>query len=260
MDCRETLARSEAIEARYRELVRREFPYFDQDKVPRLRAQAKTDVEREAAEAHRRAEDAKRRNSERERGHRDALRPSLGTSDPQLLARTWTAILESFGRECDIRIDWRDGARVARHATAYANRSQRTVVVPKTTGARREDVEAAAAVVLHEIGHILAGPCGGADHSRDRTVREWWHCLRCERDAWHQAMQLWPFTPAMFARLQGALGTYRRKTPGPATAVAAVDRQVGTVTFREHQSAWRRFQDKVDWLEQQKKGLRHHAF
>ena len=47
-------------------------------------------------------------------------------------------------------------------------------------------------------------------------------------------MSLHPFSKTMFERLRFALGTYRQGTPGPASAVAAVDRQRGSLAFALH--------------------------
>jgi hypothetical protein len=99
------------------------------------------------------------------------------------------------------------------------------------------DVEERFAVCLHEIGHILAEPCSGGDHKPDPSESRWHACLRCETLAWSHAMRIWPFSRGMFARLQSSLGIYRHSTPGPVSAVAALDRQRGTLAWAEHRQA-----------------------
>jgi hypothetical protein len=78
-------------------------------------------------------------------------------------------------------------------------------------------------------------------------------------------MTLYPFSRAMLEKLQWSLGTYRKTTPGPASAVAALDRQRGTLTWAEHKQAQARasmkgmktsLDLKREWLEHAKKGLR----
>src|SRR5262245_33212808 len=103
--------------------------------------------------------------------------------------------------------------------------SRRAIVVPPIVDAETF------ATRLHEVGHLLAGRCGGGDHQPDQKVTHWHHCLRCEVDAWQHAMWLAPFTRHMFQRLRRALKSYRAGTPGPVSARNAVDRLRGTVTF-----------------------------
>jgi len=51
-------------------------------------------------------------------------------------------------------------------------------------------------------------------------------------------MSLFPFSREMFAKLRWALQTYRRTTKGPATAVDALDRQCGSLTWAQSRQAW----------------------
>lgn len=84
----------------------------------------------------------------------------------------------------------------------------------------------------------------GGDHQAH--VDRWDKCLRCERDAWDVAMRWCLFSPAMFAEPRRGLGIYRGSTPGPASAVEALDRTRGTITLAEQrQRQRRRWQDRV---------------
>jgi hypothetical protein len=181
----------------------------------RLRAQAEADVRRSAASA--------------EGAKRDSIRRALPDMNAPDRATAYTAIVESLAREHNATVEWRHPSQI-KGASAYADWTTRTIVVPRIDS----DVEERFAVCLHELGHVVAGRCRGADHQPDPTVKEWHHCLRCETLAWERAMELWPFSREMFGRLQWSLGTYRRKTPGPATAVAALDRQCSNLTYAEH--------------------------
>ena len=104
---------------------------------------------------------------------------------------------------------------------AFSNWSQRRITLPPDWADSSEGL----AAFLHETGHIIAGPCPKtAPHQGHRVDQRWWHCLACETVAWERAMHTAPFSRAMFHRLQGALRTYRRTTPGPPEAKDALRR------------------------------------
>jgi hypothetical protein len=220
-----TEARRAAVKARFGELMacerRRSYLTVGELRTAqsRLWKQAEEDVRRAVG-----AEDGARR-AEIER-----LLPTMTVAEQ---ARAYTEIAESLALEHDYTIEWRRPSAMPKGASAYADWSRRRIVVPTIEGPI-DQVEQRFAIKLHEAGHILAGPCRGADHQPDPTVKDWHHCLRCETLAWERAMELWPFSREMFGRLQWSLGTYRRKTPGPATAVAALDRQCSNLTYAEH--------------------------
>jgi hypothetical protein len=150
-----------------------------------------------------------------------------------------------------------DGYR--RHLDLLGRRHRWTVVYHESSGGHagwRSRIihgphirsEEAAAVHYHEGGHLLAGECpnDGAVHRRDPSVHEWWHCVACETAATSRALQLAPFTRPMFDRLAGGLRSYRAGTPAPQREIEKLDALAGTITFAEHQSKWRKWQDRVE--------------
>jgi hypothetical protein len=79
------------------------------------------------------------------------------------------------------------------------------------------------AVVLHELGHGVAGRCPGREpHRPDPTVKRWFHCLECETAAWTEAMKMVTFSLPMFRRLQWSQRTYRDMTPAGPEALEAL--------------------------------------
>lgn len=74
-------------------------------------------------------------------------------------------------------------------------------------------------------------------HLRNEAVREWWHCLECERQAWSQALRLFPFSRRMFQRLQNSLRGYRRTTPAPPQAIDAADQLASNLTWARDRQA-----------------------
>ena len=137
--------------------------------------------------------------------------------------------------------------RMPAGAAAYANWRTRKIVVPPITD------EETFAVNLHEIGHILQGQCPNREpHRVDPSVREWWHCLECESDAWRRALRLAPFSKEMFARLQSSLRHYRRTTPGSAEAKQRLDQVAGTVMWATEKQRW----DRWKWMTQRMERLR----
>ena len=126
-------------------------------------------------------------------------------------------------------------------AVAFAQCGRRNIVIPPIVDAETF------AVALHEAGHILAERCTRrAPHQPDPTVTRWSHCLKCETDAWEQAMRLVPFSKEMHDRLRSALKTYRRSTPGPASEVQRLDELSGTIAWRLDQQRRRKWQMRCD--------------
>lgn len=159
------------------------------------------------------------------------------------------AVVARIARGHGIVIEWRAPSQMPAGVAAYAVGRNR-IVIPGIVDA------VTFAVVLHELGHCLSEPCRGGDHRPDPRVKEWSHCVRCEQLAWQKAMELHEFSPAMFRRLQWSLGLYRQTTPAPCTAIEALDRQRGTVAYREHQQRVRRHEERVRWLRAQRESLR----
>ncbi len=84
--------------------------------------------------------------------------------------------------------------------------------------------EAAAAVVCHELGHLLQPNCSNRGaHQRDKDEDSSWLCLECERDAWVRGMALMPFTAAMQQRARWSLETYRGYAAATPVALTAAD-------------------------------------
>jgi hypothetical protein len=142
---------------------------------------------------------------------------ALFDRDPVATLRRVVAIVSVTER---IHVEW---------TTAVAPRSSshwRTIWVPPIT-----TVEAGA-VSLHEMGHVLSGPCPGTPpHFRDPALRRTVNCLQCEADAWNAARRLVPFDRRMFRLLQQCLATYQRVTPGPAKAQAALRHVASDSTY-----------------------------
>ena len=70
-------------------------------------------------------------------------------------------------------------------------------------------------MLYHEAGHVVAGECKGPGHYRDPRVKDWWHCLRCETNAWIKGRRLAEplgFTEAMMRRMAEGLKGYRKST------------------------------------------------
>ena len=143
-----------------------------------------------------------------------------------------TDLVNSIARQHGIKVEWRRPVDIPGNAVAFARPSSREVVLPHIQGSD-EECDRLLAVALHEIGHCLSEKCQGGDHAPVRNGRAY-ACLRCEQLATAKAMELGPFTRGMFDRLAEGLGTYRRTTRGPRTAIDALDRQRGSLTFAEH--------------------------
>jgi uncharacterized protein len=131
-------------------------------------------------------------------------------------------------RECLLLLAMLHGVKVTIResmpagAAAYALWSTREIVVPPIKSATEF------AYATHEMGHILAGRCTEREpHRRDPTVREWWHCVCCESNAWEQALRLVPFSPEMKAAMRRGLRSIRRSTPASAAEIERLDRMVG---------------------------------
>jgi hypothetical protein len=107
--------------------------------------------------------------------------------------------------------------------------------------------EASAAVVIHELGHLVAGDCPNEEpHRRDTKVTDWWHCIACETEATRIALQLVPCTAAMHERLAQSLKAYRRSTPASPSAIAALDRLTNPLARLEGKQARVRQQHRLE--------------
>jgi hypothetical protein len=124
-------------------------------------------------------------------------------------------------KDCEITVEWRQSLAMPRGAAAYAHVHRRHIVCPPI------ESETDVAIALHEIGHCMAEDCRGGLHRRDRAVKEYWHCVRCEVLAWTIAGILvrplrWSHT--MHQRLTQSLEHYRRTTPAGDEALRQLDR------------------------------------
>lgn len=110
--------------------------------------------------------------------------------------------------------------------------------------------EASAAVVYHEIGHLLCGRCPRKEpHRPNPTVRDWHHCVACETEATAMAMRIAPrWSRTMHERLADGLRQYRRKTPAPASAIAALDHTRSSLAWYEDRQRRRRWQMRLDLI------------
>lgn len=161
-------------------------------------------------------------------------------------AAEYTALVNQIAKEHTITVKWRRRSEIPAGAIAYARVSAREIVTPIIEG---DEVacDQLFAIALHEIGHCLSERCQGGDHAPVNDGR-WHSCLRCETLASEKAMTLTKFSRAMFDELSRGLSAYRRRTPGPRSAVAALDRQRGSLTFAEHrQSLVRRSIEFKEW-------------
>jgi hypothetical protein len=147
-------------------------------------------------------------------------------------AAEYTALVNQIAQEHKVTVKWRRRPEIPAGAIAYARVSAREIVTPIIEG---DDVacDQLFAIALHEIGHCLSERCKGGDHAAVNDGR-WHSCLRCETLASEKAMTLTKFSRAMFDELSRGLSAYRRRTPGPQSAVAALDRQRGSLAFAEH--------------------------
>lgn len=129
-------------------------------------------------------------------------------------------------------------------AEAFFDWRKHTAVVPPIVN------EETFVIRLHEFGHGLAGKCPETEpHRRNLAVRNWWHCLECERLAWERAMDIAPvFTRGMFAQLQRSLAFHLHTTPSAASTVAAVNALSSNRTYCEDQLARIKHQDRLGWL------------
>jgi hypothetical protein len=133
------------------------------------------------------------------------------------------------------------GMRLAREHTiaVYEHRGRPSYVASMRTRSIRvppdwAHTETGLASFLHELGHVLEGPCSGVGaHRRDPRERRWHNCVECERRAWRKAMELAPFTWLMFFTLKLCLGSYRRLTPAPRVALVASRRLASDSVFAE---------------------------
>ena len=178
-----------------------------------------------------RAEELKRLNAETDA----AFLLIRSNSEPDRL-EGYRQHLHILGRQHRFTITFHDSSG------GHADWSRRSIHMPHLRD------EAAAAVGYHEVGHVLEGACpnDGTAHRRDPTVKEWWHCVRCETLATSRALTLGPFTRPMFDRLARGLRRYRASTPASAAEVERLDRLAGTITFAEHQQRWRKWWDRID--------------
>jgi hypothetical protein len=145
-----------------------------------------------------------------ERGRVDAMREAI-----RLLA-------ERDGITVEVRTEMPSGA------AAYASWRGRSITIPPIENATTF------AIALHELGHLRAGECTGREpHRPDPSVTRWHHCIKCELDAWAEALKLVQFSREMFTELQRGLRSYRRMTPAAHAEVDKLDRMTGTVTYAE---------------------------
>lgn len=151
-------------------------------------------------------------------------------------AREWRTVLTRLAAAHQIRIC--ESCTIPGGVWGYARIAQREIVVPPFW----ESTPDGRGGVLHEIGHVLEGPCPRVSpHYPDPHQQRWLNCIACENAAWRRAMQMAPaFDRAMFEDLKRALGTYRRRTPAPAAALTAARQLSSDTTYaRFHQHAIR---------------------
>jgi len=140
--------------------------------------------------------------------------------------------LEALAQEHAIEIVW-----TADPHKWFARVASRYVSVPPPID------RVAFAIGLHEIGHVIGGPCSGPDHQG--TVKGRVHqCLACEARAWGICRALVRFDRETFEYARGALGTDRRQIPAPASAKQAADRSMGFVPWALEESRRRRWQER----------------
>jgi len=147
-------------------------------------------------------------------------------------AAEYTALVNQIAKEHNVKVDWRNRSDIPRDSFAFARVRAREIVVPHISG-DEASCQQILAVCLHEVGHVLSEECRGGDHAPVSDGR-WHSCLKCEQLAWARALELAPFSRAMFAELKRGLGVYRRNVPGPKSAVAALDSQCSPLTFATH--------------------------
>jgi hypothetical protein len=107
-------------------------------------------------------------------------------------------LAEKYGKRIEVR------AVMPKGAAAYANWATGTAVIPPIVDA------ATFAQAIHEIAHLIAGPCSRREpHRPDPSVTRWHHCVACERRAWEIGLSLVEFSRGMFKELQRGLRSYR---------------------------------------------------
>ena len=184
-------------------------------------------------ERRRKQAEEERRRAERRAAAMAQLEPLVGPAESgsvEAMREVVRLLTEGHGIAVEIREHMPSGV------SAYANWGTRTITIPPIVDA------GTFAVALHECGHVLASQCPGREpHRPDPSVRRWHHCIRCEVDAWLQAMRLVPFSRAMFDRLRSSLGSYRRSTPAAQAEIERLDRVSGTVTWAMERQKRRRF-------------------
>lgn len=149
-------------------------------------------------------------------------------------------LIETLARRHQITIDWREPARMPRGILGRANLSRREVLLPVFRDAAQATDQLA--VGLHEVSHVLAPTCPERVPPHQRPWRE--GCLECERQAWSRAMELWPFTPAMFRMLRWGPKTAIGLYAAPQEAVAAAKALMQPAALEENQRRRHASQDR----------------
>jgi hypothetical protein len=158
---------------------------------------------------------------------------------PRILTGDVDAMYRFFLRLCEhhrIRVVWK--AKPAGGGSAAA-RARRITVMPITN-------LTTFAGALHEVGHVVNGPCPEQWPHQRIIEGRFGACLECERAAWATAMDLVPFAdPAMHADVVYCLGTYLT-TRAPAQVKVGAQRLIGTVTLRSQQHRWFLCQERLE--------------
>jgi hypothetical protein len=106
----------------------------------------------------------------------------------------------------------------------------------------------ALAITIHEIAHQLRGPCPNVlPHFRQVSTETGSQCcLRCELDAWEDAMKMAPmWTTPMHAQLVYGLRSYRDSTAAPVDEIRELDALI-TEGFGQEQNRRRKFAAQLE--------------
>ena len=104
----------------------------------------------------------------------------------------------------------------------------------------------AAAICAHEAAHaILGASCPNTGAHRERIGGRVSSCLECERICWALAHRMLPPVREVQAATRWGLGTYRERTPAPASARHEADRLMGDVSFCQRKQSAVKWEDLV---------------